>query len=96
MNIYKENRSMGTLERISLYVAMPLAIFALVISIVAINSKAEPVDRPSLTPKLRVERLDGDGRKQLIQDPQSGCAWVSSVENVYKLRGGPECEVKRL
>ncbi|AXQ70003.1 hypothetical protein HOU03_gp265 [Caulobacter phage CcrSC] len=96
MHTYKEPNRMRLMQQICLVVATPLAIFALIISLVAINGKAPPVESPSMSPKLRVERLDGDGRKQLIQDPQSGCAWVSSVENVYKLRGGPECEVKRL
>lgn len=44
-------------------------------------------------PKLRVDIIDVETRRQMIQDPRSGCVWLTTKENVYRLKGDANCAV---
>ncbi|UTU09724.1 hypothetical protein CcrBL47_gp440 [Caulobacter phage BL47] len=93
MNVFKNG---GSYERHTRYalVLLALIVFSLII-VLALNPPGARLPMAAEPPKVRSSSIDGDGRKHLIQDPRSGCVWLSTQESVYKLRGGAECEVRR-
>ncbi|UTU08105.1 hypothetical protein CcrC1_gp419 [Caulobacter phage C1] len=93
MNVFKTGSAYERNTRYALTI-LSIVVFGIIVAMMMATSRPRMPAGPE-TPRLRSSSVDGDGRKQLIQDPRSGCVWLSTSENVYKLRGGVECEIRR-